>query len=83
MESLKSDLEEHFCSNVLAAAYRLQSCSSDPSPPMALFSADEFGKEFLQCIEGLPAPRVIFPFSIICSSISSIIFRLLHFSVQS
>ena len=58
MEHLESELEEHFCSKVLASAYRLQSCSSDAVPPMPLYSVDEFGFAFLQCIEGLPAPKV-------------------------
>lgn len=63
MSHLEPALEEHFCTNVLTCASRLQSTgpANDKAhpAPIAVSTPDQFGKELLKCIKGLPAAKVL------------------------
>lgn len=63
MHHLYQELEDHFCLNVLSCASRLQSACpnadiSDPSP-ITVYTADQFGRELLQCMQGLSPAKVM------------------------
>ncbi len=70
MQHFEEALDDHFCCNVLASASRLQSTcptagQSTPVPfgMSALYTADEFGEELMDCIQGLP------PVQVTCSAV--------------
>lgn len=68
MHHLYQELEDHFCLNVLSCASRLQSACpnadiSDPSP-MTVYTADQFGRELLQCMQGLSPAKVMVWFAL-------------------
>ena len=62
MDHMQEKLQDHFCSNVLAVASRLQSSDAAVDTPatcsLSLFPAEQFGEELLQCIKKLSAPMV-------------------------
>lgn len=63
MDQLEGALDDHFCSNVLSCASRLQSAGAmdtlgDPGA-MTVYTADQFGEELLQCMQGLSAAEVL------------------------
>ena len=65
MDHLEGTLKDHFCTNVLSCASCLQSAGAmdtlgDPGAMhMTVYTADQFGEELLQCMQGLPAAEVL------------------------
>ncbi len=61
---LKAEPDEDFCTKILVSG-RLQSGSpADPGAgTMAVYTADQFGEELLQCIQGIPPAQVLLSIS--------------------
>ena len=65
MEELQADLDAHFENQILKDASQLQCASAtiddlhDTISGISVYTVDQFGKELTQCIESLPAAKVI------------------------